>query len=91
MLNCIVHILIDFYILYARFRPQNYSSHSILPAGVAQFGLATHRNFRLSYEPIVCCVLRLLERIGEYNSETLNVIVDTKLSKLKFDCFNGPF
>ena len=53
--------------------------------------LLLNSGFRLSYEAIVSCVLRLLERIGEYNSETLNVIVDTKLSKFRFDCFHGPF
>ena len=34
-------------------------------------------NSRLSYEPIVCCMLCLFERIGEYYSQTLNVIADT--------------
>ena len=42
-----------FYIPYARFRPHNYNSHSILPA-VAQFGLTTG-TFRLSLDSILCC------------------------------------
>ena len=40
-------------------------------------------------------LLRLLERIGEYNSETLNVIIDTYsrifdliASMVRFDCFH---
>jgi hypothetical protein len=49
----IVHIFIDF--TYTRFRPLNYTSHSILPA-VTQFGLAIG-TFRLSFDNIVCCLL----------------------------------
>ena len=49
MLNYIVHIFIDFYVPYARFRPHKYSSHSILPA-FALFGLAIG-NVRLSLIP----------------------------------------
>ena len=72
MLNYLLHI---FVFMYARLRLHNYNKTLYL---ACRFSIraCNHRIFRLSLEPIVCCVLRLLKRIGEYNSERLNVIVD---------------